>query len=123
MHRPTCRHCGTRPANRPRGLCWGCYYRTSPEDYPSMSKFARRGIGNHNRGRSPPPAPTSALPGSAEKVAILCQRAALGVSLWHGEDVAHPPEPTSRREGPHRSQIGFPADFGGPVFFHGRRVS
>jgi hypothetical protein len=88
-----------------------------------MSRFARRGIGNHNRGRSPPPAPTSALPGSPEKVAILCQRAALGVSLWHEEDVAYPPEPTSRREGPHRSQIGFPADFGGPVFFHGRRVS
>jgi hypothetical protein len=122
MHRLNCRHCGTRPACRPRGLCWGCYYRTSPEDYPTMSKLARR-IGNHNRGRSPPPAPTSALPGSLEKVAILCQRAALGVSLWHPEYAAMTRAPTSRREGPHRTQLGFPAGFGGSVFFRGRRVS
>jgi hypothetical protein len=33
-----------------------------------------------------PPKPTNALPGSPEKVAILEERARLGVSLWHPLD-------------------------------------
>lgn len=34
----------------------------------------------------PPAAPTPALPGSPEKVAILVQRAEMHQSLWHPQD-------------------------------------
>ena len=40
-----CRHCKKVKANRPRGLCWSCYYSPSVrEKYPSTSKFGRRGV-------------------------------------------------------------------------------
>lgn len=81
-----CRHCQGGPANRPRGLCWVCYYQPGVRDrYPSTSKFARRGLGNFN-GQSALPSPTRALPGSPEKVAILEQRALARLSLWHPLD-------------------------------------
>lgn len=36
-----CRHCGQRKANRPRGLCWRCYYAPGVKAlYPSTSKHA-----------------------------------------------------------------------------------
>src|SRR5206468_1886992 len=82
-----CRHCNRVKANRPRGLCWSCYY--SPgvrERYPSTSKFARRGVDDFN-GRAPlPPCPTTALPGTPEKLAVLMQRARLKQALWHPQD-------------------------------------
>jgi hypothetical protein len=82
-----CRHCGTNPVNRPRGLCWSCYYRPGVRDqYPSTSKYARRGVGNFNGAAAPPEFPTDAAPGSPEKVAILAQRARLKQSLWHPAD-------------------------------------
>jgi hypothetical protein len=93
-----CRHCQKVKSNRPRGLCWSCYY--SPgvrEKYPSTSKFARRGVSDFNGQHRLPPAPTSALPGSAEKVAILEERARLGVSLWHPLDA--PMDAESRKLG------------------------
>jgi hypothetical protein len=82
-----CRHCHSVRANRPRGLCWSCYYSPGVRDtYPSTSKFGRRGVGNFNRRTNLPPCPTHALPGTLEKVAVLEQRAQLGVSLWHPLD-------------------------------------
>jgi hypothetical protein len=54
--------------------------------YPSTSKYAHRGIGDFNGKASLPTAPTRALPGSPEKVAILEQRARLRQSLWHPLD-------------------------------------
>jgi hypothetical protein len=82
-----CRHCNHVKSNRPRGLCWSCYYTPGVRDlYPSTSKFARRGIGDFN-GKAPlPPEPTDALPGTAEKVSVLEERARLGLSLWHPAD-------------------------------------
>jgi hypothetical protein len=82
-----CRHCNRAPVNRPRGLCWSCYY--SPgvrEQYPSTSKFARRGIGDFNGRAAPAALPTGALPGTPEKVAILEARAQTRQSLWHPLD-------------------------------------
>ena len=36
-------------SNRPRGLCWSCYYRPGVrEQYPSTSKFARRSVSDFN---------------------------------------------------------------------------
>lgn len=38
-----CRHCQTKKANRPRGLCWPCYYTPGVKElYPSTSKYGRR---------------------------------------------------------------------------------
>lgn len=81
-----CRHCERIPASRPRGLCWSCYYAPGVRElYPSTSKFARRGIGNFN-GHSPLPTPTTALPGTPEKVLVLEQRALAHQDLWHPLD-------------------------------------
>jgi hypothetical protein len=54
--------------------------------YPSISKFARRGILDFYGQSILPPCATRALPGSAEKIAVLQQRASLGVDLWHPDD-------------------------------------
>ena len=82
-----CRHCGRVKSNRPRGLCWSCYYTPGVREmYPSTSKFARRGVGDFNGTAQLAAQPTQATPGSPEKVAILEQRARLGLSLWHPLD-------------------------------------
>jgi hypothetical protein len=89
-----CRHCNRVPSNRPRGLCWSCYYTPGVRDqYPSTSKYARRGVSDFNGKIVPPAFPTTALPGTPEKVAVLQQRAARGESLWHPEDA-----PMDRRQ-------------------------
>jgi hypothetical protein len=82
-----CRHCGAVPSSRPRGLCWSCYYRPGVRDrYPSTSKFGRRGLGNFHGQVEVLPPPTSAPPGSAEKVTVLEQRVMHRQSLWNPLD-------------------------------------
>lgn len=82
-----CRHCQKVRSNRPRGLCWSCYYRPGVRDqYPSTSKYARRGVSDFNGSTSVAAKPTEALPGTEDKVAILAERARLGLSLWHPRD-------------------------------------
>ncbi len=81
-----CRHCQRTKANRPRGLCWSCYYRPGVRDlFPSTSKFARRGIADYC-GKAIMPEPTDALPGTLEKVEVLEARARRGQALWHPLD-------------------------------------
>jgi hypothetical protein len=93
-----CRHCQRVQSNRPRGLCWSCYYKPGVRDlYPSTSKFARRGVGDFNGESSVAAEPTEALPGSPEKVAVLEERARLGLALWHPLDA--PMDMESRRLG------------------------
>ena len=95
-----CRHCQKVRSNRPRGLCWSCYYTPGVRDlYPSTSKFARRGVKDFN-GRARLPEPTSALPGTPEKVAILEQRARLGQSLWHPLDARLNTTPAADEDAP-----------------------
>ncbi len=85
-----CRHCRRVPPNRPRGLCWACYYTPGVrEKYPSTSKFARRGVDDFNGRAELAPVPTRALPGSLEKVAVLERRARLHQALWHPLDALH----------------------------------
>ena len=55
--------------------------------YPSTSKFARRGVDDFY-GPVHLPAPTDALPGTPEKLAVLEQRARLHQALWHPADVS-----------------------------------
>ena len=82
-----CRHCGRSRVNRPRGLCWSCYYTPGVrERYPSTSKFAKRGVGNGNGLAPLPSMPTRARPGSPEKVAVLEERARRQQTLWHPLD-------------------------------------
>jgi hypothetical protein len=82
-----CRHCQRAPISRPRKLCWSCFYTPGVRElYPSTSKFGRRGLGNFF-GKAPlPPFPTQALPGSADKVALLTQRAQERQQLFHPDD-------------------------------------
>ena len=83
-----CRHCQKCNVNRPRGLCWSCYYRPGVRDqYPSTSKYARRGVGNFCGSTVLPARPTEAAPGTDEKIAILAERARNRESLWHPEDL------------------------------------
>jgi len=96
-----CRHCGRAKVNRPRGLCWSCYYAPGVrEKYPSTSKFARRGEGNFNGNPDAPPTPTRATPGSDEKIAILAERARLKQSLWHPDDSGYGGKSSNPDESP-----------------------
>jgi hypothetical protein len=93
-----CRHCQKVRANRPRGLCWSCYYKPGVrEEYPSTSKFARRGVGDFNGAARRAKRPTVAPPGTPEKVAVLAERARLGLDLWHPRDA--PMDVESRKLG------------------------
>lgn len=86
--KPLCRHCGRPRVNRPRGLCWSCYYAPGiRENYPVLpSPGNRRGVGNDMNFHAPLPAPTGARPGTAAKCEILGQRAINGENLWHPDD-------------------------------------
>ena len=82
-----CRHCKVGNVNRPRGLCWRCYYTPGVLDlYPSTSKFARRGVKDTYNGLTAPKDPTEEPAGSEGKIAALELRAAQGLSLWHPDD-------------------------------------
>lgn len=38
--KPMCKHCQARVVNRPRGLCWPCYYDLGIRNlYPSDTKY------------------------------------------------------------------------------------
>jgi hypothetical protein len=80
MNRQVCQHCHQRFVNRP-----------SPgvrELYPSTGKSAVRGVPDFNGRIVLPSAPTSALPGTAEKIEVLTERARLGVALFHPLDAS-----------------------------------
>jgi hypothetical protein len=82
-----CRNCQKSNANRPRGLCWTCYYTPGVrKNFPSTSKFARRGLGNFNGNAPLPEQPTLAPPGSQAKIMILMERAAKRQALFHPLD-------------------------------------
>jgi hypothetical protein len=89
--------------NRPRGLCWTCYYEPGVKDqYPSDSKYARRGVGKESDGPEGELdiAPTAAEPGTPEKIAVMERRAAKGLSIFHPGD----PRIEHGRQGPRRNE-------------------
>ncbi len=92
MSQPQCRHCSRPKVNRPRGLCWDCYYAPGVRDqYPVVDMASnRRGHSNGYRVTAIADEPTTTLPGTAERLAVLEQRAASGMSLWHPRDAKHP---------------------------------
>ena len=80
----TCRHCQKHPVNRPRGLCWNCYYRHGVRElYPPQDTLA--GLDFHGPAKRTK-RPTTALGGTAEKIAVLTDRASKGEQLFHPED-------------------------------------
>src|SRR5262245_37917882 len=89
-----CRHCSKSKVNRPRGLCWSCYYTPGVKDqYPSTSKYARRGVGNFTGNAPIAPEPTTAAPGTPEKMMVLEERARLKQALWHPLDAKYAGDP------------------------------
>ena len=83
---PICQHCRQGKVNRPRQLCWGCYYAPGVRDqYPSTSKYARRGVGNFTEAALACE-PTEAVPGTPEKMVVLAERARMRQRLWHPHD-------------------------------------
>ena len=110
---PTCRHCSRSKVNRPRGLCWSCYYTPGvKEQFPSTSKYARRGVGNFTGNAPLPATPTTAVPGTPEKMAILEQRARLNQAIFHPEDARYEGDPRPleflrRRGAKPATSIGF----------------
>lgn len=89
-----CRHCLKCKVNRPRGLCWSCYYTPGVKElFPSTSKYARRGIGNFTGNAPLPPTPTTAPPGTPEKLAVLEERARMKTAIFHPADAKYAGDP------------------------------
>ncbi len=86
-----CRHCHKATISRPRRLCFVCY-REVKHLYPPDCKYGRRGVGNGNKLTRLPDTISDAEPGSAAKLAILADRAANGVSLFHPAEPVFVPE-------------------------------
>jgi hypothetical protein len=86
VSRPLCRHCHERGTNRPRGLCWRCYYLPGMRKlYPSQSRYANHND-DFNGGYALPPDPITDLPGTAATLAALAERVRLRVALRHPQD-------------------------------------
>ena len=86
---PKCQHCKTNVGSRARGLCYGCYLEPEIRELysaPLRQKFGPSEVVDFNGPTKKPDAPTEALPGTPEKVAVLEERAKLGLSLWHPRD-------------------------------------
>lgn len=85
--RKQCRNCGKKYASRPRQLCYGCYVVPRiREKYPADARYYRHEDGDFNGPARLPEYPTQALGGTAEKIAVLAQRAARHEQLFHPED-------------------------------------
>ena len=54
--------------------------------YPSTNKYARRGLGNLTGAIPLPAEPTSAPPGSLEKMKVMRRRIERGEGLFHPRD-------------------------------------
>lgn len=94
VEKPKCRHCCKVAATRPRGLCWTCYYAPGVKElYPSTSKYASRGHGNGPSSSPLADSPTTAAPGTAEKIAVMEQRAAAGLAIFHPADARYEGDP------------------------------
>lgn len=79
-----CKHCGKlRTGNRPRGLCWTCYYTPSVRDaYPPDSSR----LPVENRCAGDPEETHPYPPGSPEKIAYLAGLVLHKRSMFHPND-------------------------------------
>lgn len=82
-----CRVCGLKPSNRPRGLCWRCYYSTGVRELaPVRARCHGSRLVNPTADGHAPASATEAAPGTPEKVSELEARALNGEALWHPGD-------------------------------------
>lgn len=83
-----CRHCGVRRISRPRNLCWRCDADKAARALYPLDAVRQRLSGEQDfcGGYRCPLDATTALPGTAEKMATLARRVALKVALCHQED-------------------------------------
>lgn len=80
-----CLHCKTKHGDQPRGLCRICYYVPGVRhQYPVTKSSNRRGVGHQAPKRQA--TPTTAQPGTPEKMEELARRARNGEELWHSGD-------------------------------------
>lgn len=72
-----CRSCHRRVINRPRSLCWACYYSVRDE-FPRSNAGRRSMAGKEEQDKpqQPPGPPTRVSPGTFEKLLVLARRAA-----------------------------------------------
>lgn len=92
-----CAHCKIRPSYRARGLCFKCYETPRVRvQYTRGGPHAHRGPGVHVTGNRLPTHPTDALPQTPEKIAVMCQRAMDGVSLFHPDDATWKDSPIAQ---------------------------
>lgn len=107
--RSVCRHCHHKYVNRPRGLCFHCFYAPGVRDlYPTCSKYGRRGVPMRNEDKHPLPTPTACLPGTEAKVEVLEARALAGEQLFSPLDARDKESDgprTQRRRGSYRLQF------------------
>ena len=86
----SCRHCGKIPANRPRQLCRICWMDMSIRtQYETLSKYGRRIETEEVKTRHDYPlplTPTSAQPGSEEKIQVMAHRYECGQAIFHPLD-------------------------------------
>ncbi len=83
--RPLCRHCKIKPPGEKRGLCRSCYDKPGVKERYS-GKYRSEPDGK--KGGRALPEPTTAPPGTIEKIAVLIERVRLGQALWHHLDTA-----------------------------------
>lgn len=92
FNREMCIHCKERRSNRPRGLCFDCYYTDSIRGlYPSKRPWIEcMGETEEDFADFPlPDAPTRALPGSKAKQYIMRARWRRGMHPHHPLDPKH----------------------------------
>jgi hypothetical protein len=114
-----CQHCRKKRCNRPRGLCWTCYYTPGVRDaYEHPDPEVRKYNGCKNAVRATLPAaqvalaalPTAAEPGTFDKLAVLEIRAALKLPLFHPRDTRDATEVRTDRPAYYRVRRGWRHD-------------
>lgn len=90
MSESTCRHCGRAKVNRPRGLCWSCYYTHGVRDkYEAETIGPGRGILSTSAVLPLAPRPCPFPAGSEERIQCYADRAAAGYAIFHPDDHVH----------------------------------
>lgn len=96
-----------------RGLCWHCWKNKNIRvQYPPVSAWGARGHKDRPAGVGRPlPTPTDALPGTAEKIEVLRERARKGQLLAHPDDAklpeAYATEEDREEVGEHTTDAGY----------------
>lgn len=85
-----CRHCGVNKANRPRQMCWTCYYAPGVKElYVSQCVYTRKGLGLQAGGLPLDTLICPYLPGTPGKIEFMADRAERGVQVFHPKDAKY----------------------------------